>query len=75
VIGIQNFNIISDSKVFGHPFHLVNPSILPLTFSFVFFTFIQDILSSFCLDMWYVSSFSILSHAAMLGLFFSVILS
>lgn len=71
----KNFNINFDSKVFGHPFHLVNPSILPLTFSFVFFTFIQDILSSFCLEMWYVNSISILVHAAMIGLFFSVILS
>lgn len=71
----KNFNINFDSKVFGHPFHLVNPSILPITFSFVFFTLIQDILSSFCLEMWYVNSFSVLSHAAMLGLFFSVILS
>jgi hypothetical protein len=31
---------------FGHPFHLVSPSILPLTLSFGLFTVIQDILNS-----------------------------
>lgn len=71
----QNYNMSPFSKVFGHPFHLVNPSVLPLTLSFVFFTLIQDVLSSFCLEMWYSSSFSVLAHATMIGLFFSVILS
>lgn len=70
-----NYNTIFDSKVFGHPFHLVNPSVLPLTLSFVFFTLIQDLLSSFWLEMWYSNIFSVISHASMVGMFFSVILT
>lgn len=74
-VSTYNFSITSDSKVFGHPFHLVTPSILPLTMSFVFFTVIQDILSSFWLEMWYSSNISVLAHGVMIGFFFSVILT
>jgi len=76
-IGISSnrFDIFYKSKHFGHPFHLVNPSILPVTLSFVFFAVIQDILSSFLLEMWYYNIFSVLGHTLILGLFFSVIIS
>jgi len=74
-ISSNKFDIFFNSKNFGHPFHLVNPSILPITLSFVFFTVIQDILCSFLLEMWYVSIFSVLSHTLMLGLFFSVFIT
>lgn len=74
-LSTSNFEVMQNSKVFGHPFHLVNPSILPITMCFVFFTLIQDLLSSFWLEMWYSNILSVLAHGTMVGLFFSVILT
>lgn len=67
--------IFSKTKLFGHPFHLVNPSILPIALSFVFFTFIQNILSSFTLEFWYTKFFCILGHTTLMTLLFSVIIT
>lgn len=63
------------TKIFGHPYHLVNPSILPITLSFAFFTVIQDILNSIWLNIWYSDCFCILGHIGMFGLFFGIILT
>lgn len=63
------------SNIFGHPFHLVNPSILPITLSFGFFTVIQDILNSIWLGVWYSNFLCTLGHMGMFGLFFGIILT
>jgi hypothetical protein len=40
-------------KYFGHPFHLVSPSVLPVTLSFGLFCVVQSILSVIWIDTWH----------------------
>lgn len=62
------------SKQFGHPFHLVSPSILPLTVSFGFFCIFQNFLGFIWFDSWH--SFLVLGlHSFLFINMFSIVLT
>jgi len=63
------------TSIFGHPYHLVNPSVLPITLSFGFFTVIQNILNSIWSNVWYSNFICTLGHIGMISIFFSIILT
>jgi len=63
------------TSIFGHPYHLVNPSVLPITLSFGFFTVIQNILNSIWSNFWYSNFICTLGHIGMIAIFFSIIIT
>jgi len=63
------------TRIFGHPFHLVNPSFLPITLSFGFFFVILTILKAMWSGVWYAKLIYCLSHLIFFGFFFAIIIS
>lgn len=68
-------NVVSRSSKFGHVFHLVSPSVLPMTFSWVLFLLIQDLLNSMWLEFWYTGFWQVMGHVTMATFLFATILS
>lgn len=68
-------NFIQPKNKFGHVFHLVSPSTLPLSFSIALFVAIINILCSIWFETWFCRLTIAGSHIAIVTFLFSTILS
>ncbi len=75
VEGCQTFGCqVTGSKDFGHPYHLVNPSILPFAFSLTLFCTIQSVLGLFAHEEFF-NMISAVCHSYFIALTVAVILT
>lgn len=75
VEGCQTFGCqVTGAKDFGHPYHLVNPSILPFAFSLTVFCAIQSVLGLFSHEEFF-NMISAICHSYFIALTVAVILT
>ena len=67
--------LLKKIRKIGHPFHLVNPSILPIAFCYAMLLVITNFILFFWSSQWYFDTHAPYLHISAFGLFFSLILS